>query len=92
MDLSLAAKAAHNQDRVQMASALSKGVLRNCKHTPLMGLSHPNWLDGEWQSHANSVQPSCSSSQRGHPFPDRTPFTWAASFGKSSQLLSNRLL
>jgi len=50
--LSLSAKLAYNQGQVQKASASSNGILINCKHTPLMGGSHSNWLDCDWQSHA----------------------------------------
>jgi len=73
LQLSLAAKAAHNEDQVQKASASLNGVLKNCKPPLIMAGSCPNRLDCELRSHANSVQPSCLSFTRDHPFQDGMP-------------------
>jgi hypothetical protein len=53
--LSLAAKVAHTEGRVDKASPWSNDVLRKGTHPPQMGGSHSNRLDRELQSNVDNV-------------------------------------
>ena len=70
LELSLMAKAEYIQGQVQKASALSNGIQRNCKHTLPEEANRSNLPDHELRCLTNNIRPSCSSSQRDHPFLD----------------------
>jgi len=92
LQLSLAAKKADNQNQFQQASTAKNSIQRNWKYHPLMGCSHPNWVDSEVNSHANSKRQSGLSAQRDHRYQDGTPWTSAASSTESSQLFFSCVL